>query len=339
MAWTSWRRPWSPLRSLGLPVAQFSIRPVGAPELDQWLELRNRAFPWPEDHERFLFSQSLRPADEPVLELGAWTVDGELAGTAECYVGEEGERYIDRAESFITVAARFRRRGLGGRLAEEVERFARAQGVRWLEAILYEHDLSGSGRFLARRGFRELERYETSIQDPSRVSLEDLEPLRRRLRESGVETSSFAQIDSAVMRRSLYRCGVAIERDMPHEESVDWREAPFTTWIRKVLEGPGRSPDSVFVARDGDQIVGLTYLIAGPNGEAEVGDTGVLSSHRRRGIGRAIKMMATRYAADHGIRRIRTDNRADNAGMLAINHELGFVPDETILIYEKTLSS
>lgn len=304
-------------------------------ELDPWLELRNRAFPWAEGRQRFLFNESLRPADEPVLQLGAWTVENELAGTAECYVGEEGERYIDRAESFITVAGKYRRRGLGGRLADEVERFARVQQVRWLDAILYEHDLPGSGRFLARRGFRELERYQTSIQDPTSVSSDRLEALRRRLAESGIETSSFAEIDSTLMRRSLHRCGVAIQRDMPHEDMVDWREAPYTTWIRKVLEGPGSSADRVFVARDGEQIVGLTYLIVGPDGEAEVGDTGVLRTHRRRGIARTLKLMATRYAAEHGIRRVQTDNRSDNVGMLAINRELGFVPAEAIVIYQK----
>jgi hypothetical protein len=48
-------------------------------------------------------------------------------------------------------------------------------------------------------------------------------------------------------------------------------------------------------------------------------------------------MMATRYAAGQGIRRVQTDNRSDNVGMLAINRELGFGPGELILIFEKTL--
>ena len=71
---------------------------------------------------------------------------------------------------------------------------------------------------------------------------------------------------------------------------------------------------------------------------AEVGDTGVLGDFRRRGIARALKMMVTRYAANNGVERVHTDNRADNAGMLAINRELGFVPGEQIVIFEKTLS-
>jgi GNAT superfamily N-acetyltransferase len=76
-----------------------------------------------------------------------------------------------------------------------------------------------------------------------------------------------------------------------------------------------------------------------PDGTAEVGDTGVQRDYRRRGIARALKMMVTRYATDHGIERVHTDNRADNTGMLAINRELGFAPAEQIVIFEKTLSS
>ena len=86
-----------------------------------------------------------------------------------------------------------------------------------------------------------------------------------------------------------------------------------------------------------ETIVGLTYLVRRPEGDAEVGDTGVLRCHRRRGIGRALKLMATSYAAEKGFRYVYTDNRADNAGMLALNHELGFVPSEVIVVFEKTV--
>ena len=97
--------------------------------------------------------------------------------------------------------------------------------------------------------------------------------------------------------------------------------------------------DSYFVALDGEHIVGLSYLVRRPDGDAEVGDTGVLHSHRRRGIARTLKRMVTRYAAERGIQRVHTDNRADNTGMLAINRELGFVPGELVVIFEKALRS
>jgi len=50
-------------------------------------------------------------------------------------------------------------------------------------------------------------------------------------------------------------------------------------------------------------------------------------------------MLVTRYAAQQGIPNVHTDNRADNAGMLAINHELGFEPGEVMVVLEKTMAS
>jgi GNAT superfamily N-acetyltransferase len=235
------------------------------------------------------------------------------------------------------VAPAYRRRGLGTELAEQVDRFANTQNLRWLEALCYQHDFSLARPLLDRRGFRELERYQESWQNPSTVSLNGLDELRGRLAEQGIKTAPFSAVDSDEMRHALYQCGMQIEHDMPHEPSLEWHDPPFASWITKVLDRPGASADAVFVAVDGGQIVGLTYLLKRPNGDAEVGDTGVLRSHRRRGIARVLKMMATRYAAGQGIRRVQTDNRSDNVGMLAINRELGFGPGELILIFEKTL--
>lgn len=317
----------------------FSILPVDLADLDQWLALRNQAYIWPAQRELFLFSESLRLPEEPVLRLGAWTSDGQLAGTAEGYVGEDGERWIERAEGFVTVAPAYRRQGLGSRLAVEIEDWADKLQLRWLEAPLFERHLSLARQLLARGNFIELERYQESAQQPSTVSLAGLEELRGRLARSGIETAAFADIDSPAARRELYRCAMDIEHDMPHEPLVAWRDPPFENWERKVFERPGSSSDSIFVAREGERIVGLSYLVMRDTGDAEVGDTGVLQTHRRRGIARVLKLMATRWAAQRGIPRVHTDNRTDNAGMLALNTELGFKPGEVIVVFEKTLRS
>lgn len=314
----------------------LSIKGLKPGDLGDWLALRNQAFPWPVDRERFLFYESLRPSDEPVLQLGAW-IGGELVATAEAYVGEEGERYVDRAESFIMVAPSHRRQGIGSRLAQEIEGFAGGLRLRWLEAILYARDLPLADQLLTRRGFRELERYRDSIQEPAAVDLDGLQAEREALRRDGIETLAFSTIDIPNARQALYACAMAIEHDMPHEPQVEWRDPPFETWERKLFDAPGASSDAIFVARDGNRIVGLTYLVRRANGDAEVGDTGVIASHRRRGIARVLKMMATAYAAEHGIPRVQTDNRSDNAAMLAINTELGFKPREDIVIFEKAL--
>src|ERR1700730_90169 len=316
----------------------FSIRPVQTEELKPWLDLANQFRHWQEDVPGFLFEETLRPVDEPRLRLGAWTTDGMLAGTAEAAVGEDGERWIDRARALVVLAPAYRRQGWGARLAAEVERFAASATVRWLETETREPELAAALPLLQKRGFKELERYQTSRQKPSLVGLSTLDQLRSRLRASGIETVALPDIDDQHTRQELYRCNTAIWRDMPHEAHVDWEDPPLETFTRSIFERPSVLLESFFVARDGDHIVGLSYLLRRPDGAAEVGATGVLRSHRRRGIARVLKMLVTRYAGQHGISFVHTDNRADNAGMLAINRELGFKPGEVMVVLEKTMA-
>jgi GNAT superfamily N-acetyltransferase len=317
----------------------FSIRPIKTEELEPWLDLANQYRLWQEDVEGFLFEETLRPANEPVLRLAAWTPEGELAGMAEAAVSEDGAPYTDRAQVFVAVAPAYRRQGVGGRLADEVDRFGAGAGVRWLETQTVERELATTLPLLRRHGFVELERYQTSRQRPAAVDLGKLDELRGRLRNAGIETVALHEIDDDHARHELFRCNTTLWRDMPHEAHVEWQDPPFDTFTRSIFERPAVLLESFFVARDGDHIVGLSYLLRRPDGDAAVGDTGVLSTHRRRGIARVLKMLVTRWAAQHGISAVYTDNRADNAGMLAINRELGFKPGEVIVVLEKTMPS
>lgn len=208
-----------------------------------------------------------------------------------------------------------------------------------MEGEAREANLSVALPFLQLRGYSELERYRTSIQRPAAVDLSGLDALRSRLDGEGIELVAFPKIDSPRAREQLYRAMMPIWRDMPHESHVDWEDPTPEVFARSMFARPSVLLDGFFVAREGERIVGLSYLARRPDGDAEVGDTGVLREYRRRGIARALKLLVTRYAAQHGIARIHTDNRADNAGMLSINRELGFVPGEQVVIFEKTLPS
>lgn len=314
------------------------IRPVQRSELPAWLGLANQVRYWQDDVEALLFDDSLRPAEEPVLRLAAWATDRTLAAVAEAALSEDGSRYEDRAAALVGVAPAYRRQGLGTRLADEVERFAASNRVRWVEAEVAESNLPAALSLIGPRGYVELERYRTSIQTPSTVDLSGLGRSRRRLQSEGIEIVAFPAIDSPRARDELYRAMMPIWRDMPHEPHVGWEDPSPKAFSRTIFERPSVLLDSLFVARDAERIVGLSYLATRPDGDAEVGDTGVLRDYRRRGIARALKMSVTQYAVDHGIERVHTDNRADNAGMLAINRELGFIPGEQLVIFEKTLA-
>jgi len=319
--------------------AAVEIRPVVPADLESWLNLVNQFRYWQDDVEALQFDDTLRPAGEPLLRLGAWTEAGTLAGVAEALLSEDGSRHQDRARGLVGVAPAYRRQGLGSRLADEVERFAASNGCRWVEGDVRSSHLPVALPFLDQRGYVELERYRTSIQNPATVDLSGLASLRRRLEREGIDILAFPAIDSSRARDELYRAMMPIWRDMPHEPHVQWEDPTPEIFARGIFERPSVLLDSFFVARDGERIVGLSYLARRPDGDAEVGDTGVLRDYRRRGIARALKLMVTRYAVQHGIARVHTDNRADNVAMLAINRELGFLPGEQIVIVEKTLAS
>jgi RimJ/RimL family protein N-acetyltransferase len=55
--------------------------------------------------------------------------------------------------------------------------------------------------------------------------------------------------------------------------------------------------------------------------------TGTARTYRRRGLARLAKLAVLRWCAAEGIERLATGNDGENAGMLAINEELGFRPD------------
>src|SRR6266550_5962829 len=149
----------------------FAIRPVGQKDLEAWVDLANQSRYWQDDAAGTIFDDSLRPPEEPLMRLGAWTPDGTLAGAAQAVLGEDGSRLKDRAQGLLGVAVPYRRQGLGARLADELERFATDNQVTWLEVDVRERNLAGAEPFLRARGYVELERYRTPVQDPASVDL------------------------------------------------------------------------------------------------------------------------------------------------------------------------
>src|SRR3977135_3360989 len=92
-------------------------RPAAAADVESWLTLVNQFRYWQDDANALRFDDSLRPPDEPILRIGAWSSDRTLVGVAEATLSEDGSRYENRAAALVGVAAAHRRRGLGARLA------------------------------------------------------------------------------------------------------------------------------------------------------------------------------------------------------------------------------
>ena len=66
------------------------------------------------------------------------------------------------------------------------------------------------------------------------------------------------------------------------------------------------------------------------------GLTGVLRSHRRRGVATALKVTALSFAKKRSVKFVKTDNEENNP-MYDLNMQLGFKPQPAYVDYEKPL--
>jgi GNAT superfamily N-acetyltransferase len=76
----------------------------------------------------------------------------------------------------------------------------------------------------------------------------------------------------------------------------------------------------------------------GPADALHQGFTGVLPSHRGRGIATALKLRAIAHARGLGVRAIHTRQHAGNAPMLHLNARLGFRRGPADVRFEKRLA-
>lgn len=222
--------------------------------------------------------------------------------------------------------------------------------------LLSELDVSKAEAIVSEA--KENETYRTRLLEESKFELKLRFP-RSQLDVSSLEPGKFLDLMSGfeqqeieytkltnVMemdpnwQRNVWGMFTVIEGDVPAPESPEI--TPFEEYANN-YEGESFRPDSWTIAMDTTRgetprYVGMSVVNIMPTRPDTLyaGITGVLPSHRRRGIATILKVGSIQYAREQGYRYIYTDNEEDNP-MYTLNLKLGFEPLPAWVYYKKQI--
>jgi GNAT superfamily N-acetyltransferase len=211
-----------------------------------------------------------------------------------------------------------RGRGLGAALYEEAVTHLREHGG----TTVYAETLGDAGeRFLRARGFETIATEHYSAIDPASTDLAGLDRLEAERAAEGFVLAPLRELRDRP--RDVWELDSAAKLDVP---CVAPRvRLPYEDWRPEAFEHPDLDDDGSQIVLHGDRPVAYAFISADRTaGRAVNGMTGTLPGYRRRGLARLAKLGTLRWAREAGIRSIWTGNDAENAGMLALNDELGY---------------
>lgn len=210
-----------------------------------------------------------------------------------------------------------------------------ARGEEWLRtegaevSVLRIREEFGEELDVAReRNYREVRRerfWELDLVARRAELLAGAERGRSEMARQGVEMLTLDRTDDAATLHRLHALDVESMRDIP--TTVPNPDLSFEEWRGMYFENPGVRKDRFWIARLGDEVVGMSLIEYPPGrGVPATEYTGTSPRHRGRGIARALKYETVAQAIEVGATRVRTDNDSENAPILHINAEMGYQP-------------
>src|SRR2546421_360302 len=201
---------------------------------------------------------------------------------------------------------------------------SRADGTQTFTTWAWEDDTLRLG-VLKARGYVEERRQRFWELDlvANRAKLEaTAAELRAKMREEKVRVLTVDRDTDPEKWKKLWQMSNEAIQDIPTTVPfTDMTFDDFTKWMRS----PGLREDRIWIARDGDAILGVSILSYPPKrGVVSTDWTGVARAGRGRGIARALKYETVMQAIALGVDRIRTDNDFKNTPILHINETMGY---------------
>ena len=217
------------------------------------------------------------------------------------------------------------REGIGTYLYHTLLEEARQRGANRLRCHVRESSAAGRA-FLAERGFKERRRRWRSSLNIASSDIAQLASLVRTLASAGIGFTTLPRegLNDLEVLKSVHALDVLTGKDEPREGA--YTPLRFEQYRRFFFEGENFLPDAWFLAKDGDQYVGITSGAREPAQPQVLQQyyTGVRPDYRRRKIALVLKLMLIDFATQNGYERIETWNDSLNAPMWTLNQGLGF---------------
>jgi RimJ/RimL family protein N-acetyltransferase len=166
---------------------------------------------------------------------------------------------------------------------------------------------------------------------PLQLNLDEFDDTRfvanlRRCQQVRNHFTTMANLgDTAECRRALYELNKTCSADIPERGEF----YTFDDYLAERIETCLYDPHGVVLAVNDGAWVGMaTTSLREAEGYAFSEMTGVLASHRGRGISLAMKLLAIRFARSSGYHCLRTFHHPRNANVIGMNRRLGFVDED-----------
>lgn len=262
-------------------------------------------------------------------------VDGQavaIGSYAEWIWWYEPGRYLVH----LGVHPAFRKQGIGSVLYEHLMAALAAEepkgtifmGKCW-------EDQSESVRFITQRGFTQTGRELYSELDVQTFDPQPFAAVDTRMRQQGITILTYPELAAAdpLCQRKCYEMQSESMVGMPNVTTQANRSCE--QYVQQVFGNSAFIPEAFFIALDQGRYVGLSALCDEHEDRTRLATdyTGVIPSHRQRGIATALKLCCIQYAKAHDARTIVTGNDETNP-MYQLNLTLGFKPTPAELLFE-----
>lgn len=208
---------------------------------------------------------------------------------------------------------------------DAMEERAQASGTRIFSAYAREDD-EWLARWFVDRGYREERRskaWELDLVAQRRKIEEMAAQSREKMRDAGITILTIDQDPDPEKLHKIHEMSEEAASDVP--TTIPHVRQSFEVFA-KWFDSPTVRLDRMWIAREGDEIVGISVLSYPPTrGNVWTDWTGTSRKVRGRGVARALKLETVMQAIALGVKSVRTENDGENAPILHLNEQMGYV--------------